>query len=194
MRGNTDTVMALAETQVARLEKALDDAYTWARSIIIDNHPEIWQMFQLARLGSMNRDDRNKDDNKKGQLVYGEMNARWHSIFKQCRMNAAKSNRTNLIIIGKLDDEWVGPNRTNKRIPKGHKDNLTLCDIRLRTKCELVVPPGSPRGTMPESVFTATIEKPWFNGELRGFEVPQLMLTFSSVMSLITSTPASEWE
>jgi hypothetical protein len=193
-RGSTDEVMAIAETQACRLENALNDAYTWARSIVIDNHPEVWQILQLARLGSMNRDDRNSADNRKGQLVYGEMNARWNSIFKQYRINADKFNRTNLIIIGKLEDEYAGNTKTNKRVPKAQKDTLSLIDVRLQTKCELVTPPGSPRGTPPDSVFSATIVKPWFNGDLRGFEVPGIMLNFATVMAMITNTPSSEWE
>jgi hypothetical protein len=192
-RGSTDAVMATSETQAAKLEAALTDAYKWARTIILDNHPEVWQILQLARLGSMNRDDRSKDDNRKGQLVYGEMNARWNSIFKQYRINADKFNRTNLIIIGKLEDEYNGKDKTGKRVPKAQKDTLSLIDIRLRTRCDLVVPPGSPRGTQPESVFTGVIEKPWFAGDMRGFEVPQIMLNFATVMQLITGVPAEEW-
>lgn len=193
MRGNTDAVMALAEVAVSRMERALTDAYTWARSIILDNHSTTYQYVQLARLGSMDRDSRDSKDNKKGQLVYGEINARWNAIIQQYRVNAATNNRTNLILIGRASDEYKGNQATGKRAPHGHKENAPNCDVRLRMKCEQVRQPGAPMSSA-ETVYSAVIEKPWHNGDMRGFEVPSMMLTFSAVMSLITNTAANEWE
>lgn len=193
LRGSTAEVSRLAGNAADRMERALTDAYSWARSIVIDNHPDCWQIVQLARLGSMTREERSNDDKRMGQLVYGEMNARWNAIIKQYRVMAASGKRTNLIMIGKAGDEYKGNAATGRRVSQGMKDNPGNFDVRLWTKCELVTPPGSPRGTIPDSVYSATILKPWHNGELRGFEVPAVMLTFPAVMTMITGS-AKEWE
>lgn len=193
LRGESAEVGRIAKAEVRRLENALTDAYAWARTIVIDNHTDMWHMVQLARLGSMTQAERSPEDKRMGQLVYGEMNAQWNSIIKQFRVMASKYNRTNLILIGKSTDEYKGNQATGRRIAHGMKDNAGNCDVRLCMKCELVPIPGAPRGTMPDSVYSATVVKPWYSGELRGFEVPSVMLTFPAVMGLITGNQTN-WE
>lgn len=189
MRGSTEEVMALASAAAARLEHAIADAYSWARSIILDTHTEMWQIIQLARLGSLSRDERKEKDIQKGQLVYAEINARWKSIMKHHRVQADLTNYTNLIIIGQTTEEYKKvPNShsnakqaTGRTIAAGMKETGYLCDVRLRLK------------RSRESEFSAVIEKPWNAGHLRGFEVEGEQLNFADIMGMITETDASEW-
>lgn len=189
-RGSPDDIQAQAMVSVDRFEKALTDAYSWARSIVIDTHTELWEIYQLARLGTMVRNDRNEKDNKMGQLVYTEINNRWLSMLKEFRVQQPTSNKpflTNLIIIGQTKDEYKKNKITGKTestglaVSAGQKKVPFFCDVRVRTDYK-----------KRENEFTATIEKPWWNNDVRNMELENS--SFSQIMSLITETDESEWE
>lgn len=192
MRGSTKLNMDEAEKQVKRVEAAVTDAYSWARSIVLDTHSKLWALYQLARLGSLTFDDRTSTDQKKGQLVYAEINARWLSLFQQFRVQARTTNRTNLIMIGRTAEEYKGNVATGRRISHGMKENAGEFDVRLRTKVERK--PTTENGKLRfEDVYSATIEKPWAKGSMRGEEVSGPMLDFSVIMSMLTDTDLESW-
>lgn len=194
LRGSTEKVKAAAEVQAARIEGAVADAYSWARSIVLDIHGAMWQIYQLAKLGSLTREGRDAADQKKGQLMYAELNARWLSLFKQFRVKARETNRTNLIMVGQVTEEYAGSERTGRWISHGMKQNAGEFDVRLRTKVttkQVVTGPGQFR---PETTYSATIEKPWANGDLRGAEIDGPMLELPFLLSMITKTELEEWQ
>lgn len=192
MRGDADKVMDIAEADWSRVERHISDAYTWARTIVLDTHTVAWEIIQLARLGSLNRDERNDADQRRGQLVYAEINARWKALFSEFRAHAEEDNRTNLILIGRTKEEYKkvpgssARQATGKTISAGQKETGFHCDVRLRTN------------RSKEGVYSATIEKPWMAGELRGMEIDStedsvVKLALPEIMGLITGTDPDEW-
>lgn len=191
-RGNPDEVQALANASVQRMENAMSDAYRWARTIILDTHTECWQVYQLARLGSLTRSDRNEKDNRMGQLVYTEINNRWQSMLKEFRIRQEEplqDKPTNLILIGQTKDEYRKSTNTGKTestgrtIEAGQKGVKFFCDLIIRTKFN-----------KREDKFSALIEKPWYNGEVRGEEIEQEFMTFPQILGLVTEVDPEEWE
>jgi hypothetical protein len=185
-RGDNEQIQQLASSYVDRVEAAVSDAFNWAHSIVIDTHPYLWQVYQLAKLGSLTREGRSASDNKKGQLIYTEINNRWRSLMTEFRVRAGTDNRTNLILIGQTTAEYKkieGKSQaTGRTVRSGQKEVGFMCDLIVRTK----------RNKMTGE-FTGTIEKPWWNNAVRGLEVPQEILTFSQIMSLVSEVDESEW-
>lgn len=186
-RGSPDDVMREASAAVDLMETAIIDAYKWARSIILDTHTEAWEVIQLGRLGSLTREGRSEADNRRGQLVYSELNNRWRSLFKEFRVRAESDNRTNFIVIGQTKPEYKATagssakQASGRTIRGGQKETLFLCDASVRTKRD-------PRGK-----FTAVIEKPWWNNLVRDLEVEGEYMTFPEIMGFITDGDAEEW-
>lgn len=186
LRGTTERVMDIAEEAAARMEAAITGAYPWARTIIVDTHTEAWQVVQLAKLGGLTPDTKDESLVRKGQLVYAELNARWASLMKEFRINADRSNRTNLIFIGQTSAEYkkiAGSNRaenTGRTVSAGQKQMPFFMDVRLRTHYR-------------NGEYSAVCEKPWFNDAMRGFEFTGEQLNFAEIMSMITGVDANEW-
>lgn len=187
MEGNPDKVQRLAEEEIKLFEAGLDSAYSWARSIVIDQETRLWELYQLSRLGSMVRAERDEKDNKKGQLIYQEINNRWTSMLMKYRVNLeakdmsnSKRPKTNLVIISRTKDEYKGPSATGRTVRAGQKDTGSFCDVVVRTR--------------RKDEFSVTIEKPWNNNSMRGVELSQDMMRFSEIMSMVTETSSEEWE
>ncbi len=192
-RGDAEEVQVSASMSVERLERAISDAYKWARTIILDTHTESWTVYQLARLGSLTRAERSTKDNKRGQLVYTEINNRWNTMLKEFRIrqeNPLQSQPTNLILIGQTKDEYrksqvTGQHEaTGKTIRAGQKGVGYFCDLIVRTSYD-----------KKAREFKATIEKPWYNNDMRGFVVSQEsgLLSFPGILGLVTETDSEEW-
>jgi hypothetical protein len=191
LRGSSERVQDLAEAQVRKMEAAISDAYSWARSIIVDTESKAWEVHQLARLGTLEHSEKSKEDKKSGQLVYAGINNRWASMLQEYRIRAEKplqEKPTNLILICKTKDEYAkNPagkvESTGRTIPACQKDTPFFADVRLRTRVKI-------------SQFSVTVEKPWWNADMRGFELSggKDILTIPNLMSLITMTDQSEWE
>lgn len=188
LRGPSERVQELAEIQVRKMEAAISDAYKWARSIIIDTESKAWEIHQLARLGSLERADNSltEKEKKKGQLIYQGINNRWTSMLQEYKVraeNPLQDKPTNLILICKTVDEYEGNKATGRTVYKAQKETPFFADVRLRTRVKI-------------SQFSVTVEKPWWNADMRGFEFvgDKKVLTIPNIMSLITQTDKSEWE
>lgn len=187
-RGTADEIMAQANRQADIAETLLYGAFDWARTIIVDTHNDLWEVMQLARLGSLTREGRNANDNRMGQLVYAEINNRWRAMFKKAKVMAETENRTSLILIGKTKVEYGKNERgqseaTGRTVRSGQKDTPYDCDVILRTR------------RSRKNVFSATIEKPWYSNLVRDMVIEEDsgLLSFPAIMGLITDTDASEW-
>lgn len=194
--GDVEEIQALAEQQRLETEAAIRDAYSWARSIIVDTETKLWDMYQLARMGSLMREERSDSDKRKGQLIYTEINAKWSNMLQMYRTNlelAEKSGRqpTNLILISKTKDEYKKqktssnpnvPTATGKTIRAGQKDTAFFCDVIVRT-------------VRDGKVFKGVIEKPWWNNAYRdaAFTSEEGILDFPNIMSMLTETDLEEW-
>lgn len=184
--GSRDQVQLAANAAFTRLEKAVFDALKWARTIIFDTDKELWTICQLARLGTMSRDTKSEGDQRKGQLVYQEINARWLTLLKEYRRNAESPRNgvgTNLILISPEGPEYKGASATGKLIRDTQKQVPAFCDVTIRTS----------KVKMLETTFKGVIEKPWFNNEVRDLELEGDLLSFPAIMELITEVDAGEW-
>ena len=183
-RGSPDEIAAQATESFAGIERAMLDAWRWARSIIFDTSTDGWVLCQLSEFGTMDRAERDDKANKKGQLAFTGLNLKWESMLKQFRVEADLHNRTNLIWIAKTAPVYEGPKDTGKLKRAGQKNDSYMADVILRTRVEQA----------PSNRFTATIEKPWYGGHARGMVVDGEDLNFPSIMAMITSTDREEWE
>lgn len=199
LRGTPEQIQARAQEEIKRYEAAKSDAYRWARTIIDDTETRLWELYQLARLGSMVRADRDAKDNKKGQLIYTEINAAWGAMMQEYKdrlenplQKDPKTGNpiyTNLILICKTKDEYKKnaqsdrTEQTGKTVIASQKNTWFFSDMVIRTQRK-------------RDKFTATIEKPWWNPEYRDYELKgeDGELDFTYIMSTVTETDTSYWE
>jgi len=193
--GTADEVQQAAHAEMIGVERRISDAYTWARTIIVDTDSALWTLCQIARLGSMNRAERSETDRKKGQLIYQEINNRWQNMVKEFNYradNPGNPSTTNLIFIGGIAEEYKGDKATGRTIIKGQKNLFKSCDVVVRTAYTMSVPViGQP----PTTTYFATIEKPWYEASARGVQVrsDEGTLSFAGIMTCITGDP-DKWE
>jgi hypothetical protein len=164
----------------------LDDSTKWAKTTVFDTGTEGWELIRLARFGEMNPKGNRMD------ALYGPVNAEFRSTFKRFR----QQEYTNLITLHQVKDEYQDKVRdgkpvsvrTGREVRAGFKEMQYMADVVIRT------------GRGMNGVFTATVEKGWFNAATEGltFEGPPsidepMSCHFANIMALITETEASEW-
>lgn len=161
------------------------DAFSWAKTIVLDTHTDTWELIRLARFGGLKPAGGRVDAN------YGPVNAEYDSLFKAFKAQ----DRCNVIVIGKTKEEYVKSKkggsdgmgeRTGRTIVAGQKDMQFRADVRVRTECNIMA-------ATPDEMFTSRIEKSWWNAEVLGMEVPGPMSNFADTMGLITQTDPAEW-
>jgi hypothetical protein len=161
---------------------AIDDAMSWAKTIIIDTHSSFWDVIQLAAFGSLNASA--SGNNRKGQLIYTELNNLYESTIRKFLLQ----DSVNLVLVGKTKLEYKksrgSKNRkeaTGNTVHKCQKDTEFLSEIVLRTFYS------------DEGEFSCELVKPWWDGSLKGLVVEGEDSNFPSILSLITNTDESEW-
>lgn len=175
--GGQKEIADQAKAKWSLFKTAWYDAFTWARTIIVDTDTEAYQLIRLAYFGGL------KPTSGRIDVNYGPVNGEWLSVFKYFR----QQDRTNVILIGQTSDEYreskkgdMGQ-RTGRTIRSGHKSIPYMSDVIVRTSKE-------------DGVFSGTIEKGWYNAGAEGLQLEDDMSTFPQIMSLITDTDPSEWE
>jgi hypothetical protein len=140
----------------------------------------------------MVRAERDAKDNKKGQLIYQEINAAWGSMIQEYkdRLESPKQSRyTNLVLICKTKDEYRKDAQsgrtesTGRSVIAAQKNTWFFSDMVIRT-------------SRKKGKFTAVIEKPWWNADYRDYELKgdDGELDFTLLMSMVTETDTSYWE
>ncbi len=157
------------------LREAWYDAFTWARTIILDTHTEAWELLRLAAFGALKPVKGRVDAN------YGPVNAEWRSLFKHFR----HQDKANVIVIGQTKEEYKGTTgmgqRTGRTIRSGQKEIPYIADAIVRTSHN-------------NGEFASTIEKGWWNAHSEGIELSDDMNTFSQILALMTETDMDQWE
>lgn len=183
--GSNDEVQELASIEVAKVIAHVRDSYRWARSLVVDHESALWDLFQLAELGTLVRADMSKEESRLGQLIYSKINAKWLNMIMDVRENG----NINLILVSKTKNERVTTLNdkgklvsveTSKIIAKQQKSTFAICDLVLHTW----VGEGNS--------YMITIDKPWNNGPWRGRTIESMPL--SEIAGLITKTDGKEWE
>lgn len=198
MRGTAEEIQKRAQEEIKSYEAAKSNAYTWARTIIDDTETRLWELYQLARLGSMVRAERDGKDNKQGQLIYTEINAAWGAMMQEYKdrlENPVQQDPetgnpiyTNLILICKTKDEYKKDAQTGKTGSTGRtiiasqKNTWFFSDMVIRTQRK-------------RDRFTGIIEKPWWNADYRDYELKgdDGELDFTYIMSMVTESDTSYW-
>jgi hypothetical protein len=191
---NPSHVQKIAWEAVQDFEDHYYDAYSWARTIIVDTHDEAWALERLGEFGAL------KPEKGRVETNYAAINNRWLSMLNQVR-NQGPNPKVNLIMIGQTGDQWIpDPNnptgvgkktgRTVKRDTSAARQVGNKADIRIRTYCDLK--PGKP------PLFRAVIEKAGGNSEMIGLELESReigeTINFQNIVGLVTETDPADWE
>lgn len=171
--GGPNKIASEASDILANMQATWVDAFSWAKTIILDTHTEAWELLRLARFGTLT---------PRGKVahLYGPVNAEWRSMMSK---RFRSQNRTNLIIIGQTKEYYKNDKPTGRTVRAGQKEVPFMVDVAIRTARDLM-----------ESDFTATIEKGWWNALMEGTPAYNEDITFPYLMSLITETDEEEWE
>lgn len=161
--------------RIAIAKDAIWDASTWAKTIMIDTHTDLWEILRLARFGTLT---------PQGLVstLYGPVNAEWNAIFDPFKDDPP----CNLIAIGKVGEQYRNDKPTGVLEAKGQKDFIYKADVRIRTL------KAAKKGESP--TFKARIDKGWMNAQYEGMEFEGEEATFANIMAMITEVDASEWE
>lgn len=178
-RGDSDDIQKAAWRAMEEYEAAYYNAFSFARTVVLDTHPEAWLLERLAEFGAPKPD--------KGQVKnnYGAVNNRWMSMLNQARAQ----EKTNVIFIGQTEDEW-------KENAKGFSSKTGKV-VRVSTTAAnqvLLKSDISVRTDKADGVFTSKIYKGWFNAESEDEELEGTMSTWPMIMATVTDTSPSEWK
>lgn len=182
-------VQEMAERMSRKAEAAIADAFTWAKSIVIDNKDQLYTTIELARLGTQINAERSDKDKKLGRLVSAAIKARFRAMTVQLyRELAAERERrggtqVNLIMVGLMKEEYKG-NESTGRVVDTNLNSLYDVDLVLHTKVDRVDNTDK---------YSARIHKPWMNGIYRGKSVEGEMLDIVEVCAMLTGTDPEEW-
>lgn len=146
----------------------LDEAFSWAKTIILDTTTGIYELIRVSEFGGL------KPTSGRVETNYELVNSAMTSIFMRARM----ATNTNLIAIDEATDEWTKPskgmgNKTGRRIRKGFARSEYLSDVVVRL-------------FQKNSIFTSKIEKAWWNQQYLGVELSNDLSNFTSVLGLLT--------
>lgn len=182
-RGEPDDIQKAAWIAMQEYEAAYYDAFSFARTVIVDTHNEAWMLERLAEFGAQKPE--------KGQVKnnYGPVNNRWMSMLNMARSQSESSRATNVIFVGQAEDEWK-PNA------KGF-DSKTGRIIRVATSASnqvLLKSDVSVRTDKANGDFISTIFKGWWNADSEDQYLVNGASTYPMLMGLITETDPREWE
>lgn len=161
-----------------RLRTAWYDAFSWAKTIVLDTDTEAWELIRLAAFGALQPTKGRIDSN------YGPVNAEWRSLFKHFRHQDSCS----IIAIGQTKDEYKEAKRggmgerTGRTIRAGQKEVSYMADVVVRTSRDLT-----------DNSFQARIEKGWWNAHVEGLELEDEEINYAGLMGLVTETDEEEW-
>lgn len=178
-RGSPEVIAKQADGVWRLMQERFHEAFSWARTIVVDTHTDAWELIRLARFGSLKPSGGRIDAN------YGPVNAEFKTMLSAFR----GQTETNVIFIGKTTDEYVKSKsaamgeRTGRTISSGMKQVPFIVDVRVRT-----------HHTFEDEDFRSVIEKGWFNAHSEGSELTNEDSTFPMVMGLVTGTDPDEWD
>lgn len=181
--GSPQQIAEQANPKWEALKVAWNDGVdNWAKTVVMDTDTEAWEILRLARFGTLA--PKGRMDN-----LYGPVNAEWRGVIKRHRL----TERCNVITIGQAKDEYIEKKtdkgsmgqRTGRTVRAGQKEIPYMADVIVRTHKTYADDGGV--------VFSAVIEKGWFNAFIEGMEVFGDEVRFSYIMSLVTETDEEEW-
>jgi hypothetical protein len=182
-RGTPQQIQSEAWEAMSAYEGAYYQAFEWAKTIIVDTHPEAWYLERLAEFGAekpaTGRIDRN----------WAGINNRWMSMLNKARSQDGNDHsQTNVIFIGQVEDEWKdGEGGIGKKTGRLIRTSTKASD-QVLLKSDISVRTDKSRGN-----FTSTIYKGWWNASSEDMVLENEMSNFGMIMGLVTETDPDEW-
>jgi len=165
--GSPQTVAKHAATEWGKFKDAITDAMSWAKTIVVDTHSEAWELIRWARFGKLTQVK---------PYHYGPVNAEWMAIFKQFR----NLEDVNFIGVGMIKEAYKNDKPTGKMVQAGQKQMGYMSDVVLRASRD-------------GDDFVVEVEKPWWNGPLKGMTLENELATFGNVLGMLSETDPDEW-
>jgi hypothetical protein len=173
-----EEISASASASVAAFTDAWLDALTWARTIVLDTHTDLWELLRLKYFGG------EKPETFKGmerrEALWADINGEWRMLF-----TAVKTAGVDLILIGKSKDEYKNDKLTGGIKSAGQKDISSNCDIRLETSFVQA-------DDTSNNSFVARLVKAGINYRMTG--VPLTNTTLPQVLSLVYGNDEDDWQ
>lgn len=189
-RGSPREIQSDAWDSMLAFEAAYYDAFNWAKTIIIDTHPEAWYLERLAEFGA-DRPVKNPETGKVGRIDrnWAGINNRWMSMLNKARSQEGDDHsQTNVIFIGQVEDEWKdsddGVGKKTGRLVR----TSTKASDQVLLKSDISVRTDKSRGD-----FISTIYKGWWNASSEDMELRNEMSNFGMIMGIVTETDPDEW-
>lgn len=189
-RGTPQQIQSDAWEAMCAYEAAYYDAFNWARTVIVDTHPEAWYLERLAEFGA-DRPVKNPETGKVGRIEqnWAGINNRWMSMLNKARSQDGDDfSQTNVIFIGQVEDEWKdGEGGIGKKTGRLVRTSTKASD-QVLLKSDISVRTDKHRGD-----FISTIYKGWWNASSEDMELRNEMSNFGMIMGLVTETDPDEW-
>lgn len=158
-----------------KMQAMCKESIEWASTTIIDTQTDAWELARLGEFGEVNPKVKNLGS------AYGDVNMQFRGNMKQFRI-AAKSN---LVTIHQVKDEYVNDKRSGRMLRAGFREMGYIANVVVRT--------GKYFDPVRGLVFTATIEKGWFNALTEGLTVEGEDCRLPLLLSYITGLPEGSW-
>ena len=158
-------------------EANYDDALTWARTIIVDTHTELWEVMRFAYFGAEKPEIvKGKGHEGRRDVMWADINGRWRLM----RTKWKSTSNIDLIFIGRSTEGYLNDKPTGKQASKGNKNIAYDADIRIETSKDL------------SGDFKSTYIKPGINYALQGLTLPNVNMPM--ILSAIYSNTPADWE
>lgn len=153
--------------------KAYTEIMGFARSIVIDNATELWELVRIAHFGKL--------DHVKPHH-YGPVNQEFRSFIRA----AYDQGTTNLMLLHKVKDEYVDDKRTGVKIRAGFSDTGYLVQVNASTWRE--------RGASVPDCFHLTVTDCRQNAEMNDMDLSGADLNFQTLATMVfPGTKPEEW-
>lgn len=158
-----------------RIQNAWDDMLGTARTLVVDNASEMWELLRLARFG--------KIDHVKPHH-YGPVNQEYRSLIR----SAYGQNTTNVILLHKVKDEYINNERTGRKARAGFADTGFLVQLNATAWRDRDINVSVP------DCFHLTIADSRQNAELAGVDLSGVDLSFPQIAKMVfPDTEIEEW-
>jgi hypothetical protein len=161
-----------------------DAVDNWATTAICDTDTEAWELCRLAFFGELN--PKGRIDN-----LYGPVNARWRAIFK--RNKKAQPVRCNIIAISQTKDEYKDVMKGGQKVSEKTGRTIRVGQREIPIAADIIVRTSKYFDRQRGQVFTATIEKGWYNAAAEGITLEDDDCRFTNILQMITGYPEEEW-
>jgi len=179
-RGEFSMLMDVEKAAAAKwtgFSSVFEEAFTYARTTIIDTEYNLYQLDRFAHFGALSPNfkyEREKSGNADRRALWGPVNNEWYIHMRQS-VKSQQRQHTNVILITHSKDEYkatrkrkgnlvtLNEEKTGNYLPDSQARIPSWVDVRIETRIEQRA--GGDK-------YYAVIQKPWWNNSIaRGTEL-----------------------